>query len=103
MPKKTPTLAAALFAAFSMLPAGALAQGVDLNRPGSLQLRQTAPLNELQTLQNRQNRQNFQDQQQNYRQQERDSNTRIERPAVPRMDSNCQLQIYGNSTRTVCR
>lgn len=103
MPKNPPMFAAALFTAFSMLPAGALAQGVDLNRPDSLQLRRDVPLNDLQTLQSRQNRQNFQDQQQNYRQQERDSNTRIERPAVPRMDSNCQLQIYGNSTRTVCR
>lgn len=81
----------------------ASAQGVDLNRPGSSQLRQGVPLNDLQVLQNRQSRQNFQDQQQIQRQQDRDANTRIERPAVPRVDGNCQVQIYGNTYRTVCR
>lgn len=95
--------AATLIAAMAFQASGAQAQGVDLNRPGSQQLRQNVPLNDLQILQNRQSRQNFQDQQQFNRQQERDSNIRVERPAVPRMDSNCQIQMYGNSYRTVCR
>jgi hypothetical protein len=90
------------FAAVLPSPA-AFAQGVDLNRPGSMQLRQNIPTNDLQILRNRQSRQNFQDQQQIYRQQERDSNSRLERPAVPRIDGNCRIQVYGNTYRTVCR
>lgn len=56
-------------------------------------------------LQNRLQRQQFQQQQQQFRQQDRQQVVppQVQRPQVPTLDSDCRIEVFGNSYVKKCR
>ncbi|GAA4124275.1 hypothetical protein ACFFTN_10980 [Aminobacter aganoensis] len=96
----------AALAAAGMLLAGATqAYAIDLpGQPDRNQLAREGRFNELQILQSRQNRIEFQAEQQRFREQDRQIVVpQIQRPDVPMVKPSCQIQLFGNIYRRVCR
>ncbi|MDR7223668.1 hypothetical protein [Aminobacter aminovorans] len=90
----------------SVLLAGAMqAHAIDLpGQPDKNQLAREGRINELQILQSQQGRADFQAEQQRLREQDRQIVIpQIQRPEIPVMKSNCQIELYGNIYRRVCR
>ncbi|WP_245431884.1 hypothetical protein [Aminobacter aminovorans] len=86
--------------------AGAMqAHAIDLpGQPDRNQLAREGRINELQILQSRQGRIDFQAEQQRQREQDRQIVIpQVQRPDVPVMKSNCQIELFGNIYRRVCR
>ena len=86
--------------------AGAMqAHAIDLpGQPDRNQLAREGRINELQILQSRQGRIDFQAEQQRLREQDRQIVIpQVQRPDVPVMKSNCQIELFGNIYRRVCR
>jgi hypothetical protein len=89
-----------------ILLAGAMqAHAIDLpGQPDQNQLAREGRINELQILQSRQGRADFQAEQQRLREQDRQIVIpQMQRPEVRVMKSNCQIELYGNIYRRVCR
>lgn len=78
----------------------AQAWSVEIVPPASGAAMQSA--GDLQALENRLQRQQFQQQQQQFRQEDRQI-APPQRPEVPAMRRNCQVQVYGNTYVTSCR
>ncbi|MBA9020203.1 hypothetical protein [Aminobacter ciceronei] len=89
-----------------ILLAGAVqAHAIDLpGQPDRNQLAREGRINELQILQSQQGRADFQAEQQRLREQDRQIVIpQMQRPEVPVMKSHCQIELYGNIYRRVCR
>lgn len=89
-----------------VLLAGAMqAHAIDLpGQPDKNQLAREGRINELQILQSQQGRADFQAEQQRLREQDRQIVVpQVRRPDVPVMKSNCQIELFGNIYRRVCR
>lgn len=96
---------AALAAAGMLLAGAAPALAIDLpGQPDRNQLAREGRFNELQILQSRQNRIEFQREQQRFREQDRQIVVpQVQRPEVPMVKPSCQIQLFGNIYRRVCR
>ncbi|MDH4987182.1 hypothetical protein [Aminobacter anthyllidis] len=89
-----------------VLLAGAMqAHAIDLpGQPDRNQLAREGRINELQILQAQQNRRAFQAEQQRQREQDRQIVVpQVQRLEVPVMKSHCQIEMFGNISRRVCR
>lgn len=89
-----------------VLLAGAMqAHAIDLpGQPDRNQLAREGRINELQILQSQQSRSAFQAEQQRLREQDRQIVVpQVQRPEVPVMKSSCQIELFGNIYRRVCR
>nr|WP_246470603.1 hypothetical protein [Aminobacter lissarensis] len=95
----------ALVVAGILLAGPMQAHSIDLpGQPDRNQLAREGRINELQILQSRQGRIDFQAEQQRLREQDRQIVVpQVPRPEVPVMKSSCQIELYGNIYRRVCR
>lgn len=95
----------ALVVAGILLAGPMQAHAIDLpGQPDRHQLAREGRINELQILQSRQGRIDFQAEQQRLREQDRQIVVpQVPRPEVPVMKSSCQIELYGNIYRRVCR
>lgn len=105
MPSKASSKLATLVAAGILLAGAVPALAIDLpGQPDRNQLAREGRFNELQILQSRQNRVEFQREQQRFREQDRQIVVpQIQRPEVPMVKQSCQIQLFGNIYRRVCR